>query len=83
MVVAVPLSMKAHKQNRQFRISIADSEIIREPGNTSLMPAERIALTEQLRALSVDRLEFPRAARLTDTALYAVEAGIAFVLEIH
>src|SRR5258706_9066111 len=69
MVVGVPLSMQAQKQNRHFRIAVADSEIIRDPGSTSLMPAERVALTEQVRALSIQRLEFPRIAHLTDTAI--------------
>ena len=79
LVIAVPLSLKANKQNRQYRILVSDSNILRDPGST-LIPGDRVALTEQLRALSVDRLEPPRQGRLTDTAFYAVEAGVAFVL---
>ena len=82
VVVGVPLSMQAQKQNPLFRIAIADSEILRDAGST-LIPGDRVALTEQVRALAIERLEFPRTAHLTDTALFAVEAGLAFVLEIH
>jgi mRNA-degrading endonuclease toxin of MazEF toxin-antitoxin module len=83
IVVGVPLSFRLHKKNRQFRITILAGEIIHEVGSTNpLDPGERIALTEQLRVLSTDRLEKPRSARISDTALYAVEAGITFVLDI-
>ena len=81
MVIGVPLSQKVAQQNRLFRILIPDSTIIYDAG-TTLMPGDRIALTHQVRALSIDRLESPRAGRLTATALYAVEAGLAFVLQI-
>jgi mRNA-degrading endonuclease toxin of MazEF toxin-antitoxin module len=79
LVIAVPLSQKIHKQNRQFRILVTEANILHDLGST-LMPGDRIALTEQLRALSIERLEPLRQGRLTDTALYAVEAGVAFVL---
>jgi hypothetical protein len=81
MIVALPLSLKAHQQNRLFKIFVPNSEIVYEAG-TSMVPADRLALTHQVRALSVERLELPRAGRLTDNALYAVEAGLAFVLEM-
>lgn len=79
LVIAVPLSQKIHKQNRQFRILVTQANIIHDLGS-SLMPGDRIALTEQIRAISIERLEPLRQGRLTDTALYAVEAGVAFVL---
>jgi mRNA-degrading endonuclease toxin of MazEF toxin-antitoxin module len=83
MVMGVPLSFQLHKKNRQFRIAILAGDIIHEVGSTNPVdPGERIALTEQTRALSTDRLEKPRSARISDTALFAVEAGIAFVLDI-
>jgi len=83
MVLGVPLSFQLRKKNRQFRIGILEAEIIHEAGcSNPLDPGERVALTEQLRALSTERLEMPRSARLTDTALFAVEAGITFVLDI-
>jgi hypothetical protein len=82
--VGVPLSFQIQKKNRQFRISIPATEIINEVGSPKpLDPGERIALTEQVRTLSVDRLEMPRSARITDTALFAVEAGVVFVLDIQ
>jgi mRNA-degrading endonuclease toxin of MazEF toxin-antitoxin module len=81
MVIGVPLSQKVHKQNASFRIFVANSNILYEQG-TTLIPGDRVALTEQVRALSVQRLELPLQGRLTDTALYSVEAGLAFVLEM-
>lgn len=84
LVVGVPLSFQLQKKNRLFRISILATEIIREVGASNpLDPGERIALTEQVRTLSIDRLERPRSGRVTDTALFAVEAGVAFVLDIQ
>jgi mRNA-degrading endonuclease toxin of MazEF toxin-antitoxin module len=79
LVIAVPLSLKVHKQNRQYRILVTEANVLRDPGS-SLIPGDRVALTEQIRSLSLDRLEPQRQGRLTDTALYAVEAGVAFVL---
>jgi mRNA-degrading endonuclease toxin of MazEF toxin-antitoxin module len=81
LVIALPLTSRIQKQNRQFRVLIAGSNINLESGS-GMTAGDQLALTEQLRALSIDRLEYPRAARLTDTALYAVEAGVAFVLEM-
>ena len=84
IVVGVPLSFQVQKKNRYFRIAILASNIIHEPGSTNpLDPGDRIALSEQVRVLSVDRLEQPRSARVTDTALFAVEAGLVFVLDIQ
>jgi mRNA-degrading endonuclease toxin of MazEF toxin-antitoxin module len=79
LVIAVPLSLKVNKQNRQFRILVTEANVLRDPGST-LVPGDRVALTEQIRALSVNRLDPDRQGRLTDTAFYAVEAGVAFVL---
>lgn len=82
IVIGVPLSQEIHKQNRQHRILILEKDIVRDSGCT-LDPGERIALTEQVRVLSVERVEFPRQGRVTATALYAVEGGVAYVLDIH
>jgi mRNA-degrading endonuclease toxin of MazEF toxin-antitoxin module len=82
VVIGVPLSLETRKKNRQFRISILQTDMILEAGHT-LVVGERVALCEQVRCLSVERLEDKRQARLTDNALYAVEAGIAFVLDVQ
>ena len=81
IAIGVPLSFQTQKRNRQYRIQILASDIILDPGST-LDPGERIALTEQVRCLSVERLEPTRQARVSDTAVYAVEAGLAFVMDI-
>jgi mRNA-degrading endonuclease toxin of MazEF toxin-antitoxin module len=80
LIVGVPLTTKVVKQNRQFRILISASEILTEPGAS--FSGDQLALTEQVRALAIERIEFPRVARVTDTALYAVESGLAFVLDM-
>jgi hypothetical protein len=80
-VIGVPLSFQAQKKNRQFRIAVLETDIILDSGST-LDPGERIALTEQVRALSIERLEPTRQGKISDTALYAVEAGLAFVLDM-
>jgi hypothetical protein len=76
----VPLTTKINKQNRQFRILILARDVLAEPGSS--FSGEQVALTEHVRALSLDRAEFPRVARVTATALYAVEAGVAYALDI-
>ena len=78
VVIAVPLTTKLNKKNRQHRIFIPKGEMILE-GSEKLQ--DSIALTEQLRVLSTDRLE-SRAGRLTSTAIAAVEAGIQYVLAL-
>ena len=78
LVIAVPLSTKLNKKNRQHRIYIPKNEMILEE---AVNLQDSIALTEQLRALSTDRLE-SRAGRLTPTAIAAVEAGIQYVLAL-
>ncbi|HEY5161964.1 MAG TPA: type II toxin-antitoxin system PemK/MazF family toxin [Terriglobales bacterium] len=82
IVIGVPLSFEVQKKNRTFRIAILATDIILEPGAT-LDPGELVALTEQVRVLSTERMEFPRQGRITETALYAVEAGLAYVLDIQ
>lgn len=82
IVIGVPLSFQTHKANRQYRIQVLANDIIMDAGST-LDPGDRIALTEQVRCLSVERLEPDRQATLTDTATYAVESGTAFVMDIR
>ncbi|MGD0271640.1 MAG: type II toxin-antitoxin system PemK/MazF family toxin, partial [Candidatus Sulfotelmatobacter sp.] len=81
LVIGVPLTTKIQKRNRQFRMAILQNDIILEP-NSTLEACERVALTEQVRALSVERFDFPRVARVTDSAIYAIEAGLKFVMEM-
>ncbi len=80
-VVIVPLTSQTQKKNRQFRIAIPESQKIPEPG-TAGCPGESIALTEQVRMVSTIRLDNQRVARVTGSAIGAVEAGLSFVLSI-
>jgi mRNA-degrading endonuclease toxin of MazEF toxin-antitoxin module len=73
--------MKATNEVRHFRIRILQSEITLDPGST-LMPGDRIALTHQLRALSTERLDSKRQGKLSIAALGALEAGIAYILDM-
>jgi mRNA-degrading endonuclease toxin of MazEF toxin-antitoxin module len=84
IVVAVPLTTQFHKIEgaRQFRIMIFETQKIQEPGHPKGCRGDSLALTEQIRVLSTDRLPSQRAARLAPKAIDGVEAGIAFVLDI-
>lgn len=82
LVIGVPLSFQTQKKNRQYHIQVLATDIAMDPGST-LDPGDRIALTEQVRCLSIERLEPKRQARVSDTAVYAVEAGLAFVMDIR
>jgi mRNA-degrading endonuclease toxin of MazEF toxin-antitoxin module len=82
LVIGVPLSFQILKKNRQYHIQVLATDIVMDPGST-LDPGNRIALTEQVRCLSVERLESDRQARVSDTAVYAVESGLAFVMDIR
>lgn len=80
IVLAVPLSTQIQKQ-RQFRgarIRIPASEITPK-GNWQ--PAECIALTEQVRVLSHERLGNV-AATVSKMVLSHVEAGLVYLLDI-
>lgn len=84
VVVAVPLTAELHKieNARQFRVLIPESQKIQEPGHPRGCTGESLALTEQVRVLSIERFPSQRAARLSERAMGAVEAGLAFVLDI-
>jgi len=77
--VVVPLSHQLDKANRQFRIRIVESGKINESG-TKGSPGDSVALTEQIRCISRQRLDPKRVAYLKPVALAAVEAGVKYVL---
>ncbi len=81
--VIVPLTGVITKTPRQFRIRIPQSEKIDEPG-TSGCPGDSLALTEQIRCISVSRLDKRKGkvAQVTPQAIAAVEAGIKYVLKL-
>src|SRR2546428_9875031 len=62
--VIVPLSRKLHKANNRHRILVRESEKVQEPG-TGGCNEDSLALTEQIRCISRDRLDGTRVARLT------------------
>jgi len=78
--IVVPLSTQMDKW-RQHRIRIHESDKIQEPG-TAGCPGESLALTEQIRVVSVERLSLKRIACLKPAAMAKVEAGIRYVLAI-
>lgn len=78
--IVVPLSSVVEKQNRHSRILIPETQKVPEPG-TKGCSGESLALTEQMRCVSIERfLDTKRVAKLKTEAIAAVEAGIRFVL---
>lgn len=78
--VVVPLTRQLQKSNRHFRIRILESYKIAEAGHSREVAGDSLALTEQIRFISRDRLDAQRVASLNPLALAAVEAGVKFVL---
>ncbi|MGH9873919.1 MAG: type II toxin-antitoxin system PemK/MazF family toxin [Pyrinomonadaceae bacterium] len=79
--VIVPLSAQVQKENRVNRILIPENQKISEPG-TRGCPGDSLALTEQIRCISVDRLDGQRVGRAKPGAIAAVETGIKYVLRL-
>lgn len=80
--VVVPLTRQVHKENRYFRIRILESYKIPEQGHSREVAGDSLALTEQIRFISRDRMDARRVASLNPLALAAVESGVKFVLGI-
>lgn len=85
IVQAIPLTSQLQKQEQylEARIRIAGSAIVHmtvAPSTRPLAVADTLALTEQLRVLSHERLLSDPIARISKSAYYAVEAGIKHVL---
>jgi mRNA-degrading endonuclease toxin of MazEF toxin-antitoxin module len=85
IVIAVPLTGRLLKAERcrTFRILIPDAEKVQDPKHNKGCKGDSLALTEQIRVLSIERVPPQRAAYLTPRALASVEAGVAFVLGIR
>jgi mRNA-degrading endonuclease toxin of MazEF toxin-antitoxin module len=86
IVQAVPLTSKIEQREkfRNARILLPDAEIKRYIGvSNPLRKGDSLVLTEQLRALSHDRLKGDPIAQVSGNALGAVEAGIKHVLNIR
>lgn len=89
-VVAVPLSSRVNKSGQLpgARIIIDPSKILPAAvsgGTGFLKPlqGQSVALTEQVRTLSHDRLEGKKAvATLSDDAMADIEAGLAYILDL-
>jgi mRNA-degrading endonuclease toxin of MazEF toxin-antitoxin module len=81
--VAIPLSRQVHKAAtaRNIRIIISEQQKPIEPGTTG-SKGDSVALTEQIRFVSRDRMDAKRVAYVTPFALGRVEAAIRFVLAI-
>jgi mRNA-degrading endonuclease toxin of MazEF toxin-antitoxin module len=86
MVVAIPFSRHVEKKNRWHRIFIPAAEIMVENGPDgapiSGIAIDRVALTEQVRILAIERVTLPRVGRLSAAGMGAVEAGLSYVLGI-
>lgn len=81
LVVAVPLTSQVHQEQgyRQARIRIPASEVtVLKPG--ALEEIDRLALTEQVRALSQQRLEGDAVGLVSVKIMNYVSAGLSYVL---
>ncbi|HYL73108.1 MAG TPA: hypothetical protein VEU96_02830, partial [Bryobacteraceae bacterium] len=91
MFTAVPLTSVINKVDgqpkdrgdfRHFRIRIQSASKKADPGQQSarIFSGDSIALPEQIRALSVDRIkDSPRIGMIDTIGLGAIEAGLLFV----
>jgi mRNA interferase MazF len=84
LLIGVPLTSKLSKDAadfRNFRIRIPANQIT-VLNATLLSAVDQLALTEQVRALAHERLDSPPAAKVSNSALASVEAGLKFVLDM-
>lgn len=80
--VVVPLTSQEHSaDNIYHRIKVSPSEMVPESGTTG-SPRESIALTEQIRCVSIERLDSRRVATLKPSAMGRIEAGIKYILRL-
>jgi mRNA-degrading endonuclease toxin of MazEF toxin-antitoxin module len=80
-VVGVPLSTKLGKACAH-RILIPVALIVKNPKSTRPISTS-VALTDHIRVLDSSRLEQPKMACLSTTAIAGLEAGLAFLFDIH
>jgi len=80
IVLAAPLTSQVanHEKFREARIHLPLDSWVK----SKAMNHESLVLTEQIRVLSHERLVKGPIATLTDSAMAAVEAGLAYVLGI-
>ncbi|MFW6031633.1 MAG: type II toxin-antitoxin system PemK/MazF family toxin [Myxococcota bacterium] len=86
IVIAVPLTSKLQKGDGAFRvhrIRIPLTQISKlQSQEKQLNDHDQLALTEQVRVLSHDRLKGQPVAMVKPQALYSVEAGLRHVLDM-
>ena len=80
-VVVVPMTTTIPSANPYYRILLPIAEIIKDPGCASTVQTS-VAKCDHLRVLDKSLLE-SKIGRLTQTAVIAVELGIAFVFDIR
>lgn len=80
-VVGVPLTSKLHKANAHC-ILIPAAHIIKDVG-CSRDITDSVALTNHIRVLDKTRLEQPKMGKLSDTAMGAIELGLAYLFDIR
>lgn len=80
-VVIVPMTTNTGSPHPAFRIRLPLAELLKDAGCTSPMQ-DSIAKCDQVRVLDRSLLE-TKIGRFTDSAIAAVELGIAYVLDIR
>lgn len=85
LVVAVPLSSELHtlRLDAPWRVAVRDSDLVYfdHETPTPLDRVERVALGEQVRSLSEQRL-LSRGARAGQSVVDDVRAGVAHILDL-
>ena len=82
-VVGVPLSTQLHKaQPNSHRIKLYVEHMVKDPTSTRELK-DSVALTDHIRVLDVDRLEQPKMAILTQTAIGGMELALSFLFDIR
>ena len=80
-IVIVPLTTETRTANPYYRILIPVGEMIKDAGCTSTL-SPSVAKCDHVRVLDKTQLE-SKIGKLTDTAVIAVELGLAFVFDIR
>jgi len=78
-VVGVPLTTRVHKAN-SYRILLPTAELIADVGCEPFQ--ESVALCDHVRVLDINQFR-KRIGHLSQTAVVAVQLGLAFVFDIR
>lgn len=84
IAIAVPLTSQLHQADKlpKCRIVIRAEKIIIPAGSNGIARADSLVLTEQIRAISHDRVKGQPVARIAQAGMDDVDAAVLYVLDI-